>query len=274
MAIITLTTDFGLKDPFVAIIKASIYAELPEVKIVDISHEISPFNIHQAAYVLINSYKHFPKNTIHIIGVDAEQTPKKNHIIAKVNDHYFVGSNNGVLSLIAGETRLDEIIEVNFDRYHKAGLFPTNEVFVKIACHIARGGKIGILGRKIKAYHELSEIRPVIKNNTIITNVIYIDNFGNVVTNLKKEQFNDVGKGKKFEILLPRNYRFTQIYDRYSDIEKNDFGDPVHHGTGMVLFNSCSFLEIAVYKSNPDTVGGASTLFGLNYRDTVTVNFL
>lgn len=274
MAIITLTTDFGLKDHFVAVVKGAIYTELPEAKVVDITHQISPFNISQTAYILINSYKYFPEGTVHIIGVDTEENPQKKHIIAKVNNHYFVCSDNGVLSLIAQEIKPEIIIEINFDRFKEAGIFPTKDVFVKTACHIARGGQISILGRKVDRYNELSGMQPIVKDNSIIANIIYIDNFGNVVVNLKRERFHKIGKGRKFEILLPRSHKFTKIYERYSDIEGNDHGNTIHHGTGMALFNSSDFLEIAIYKSNLETVGGASTLFGLNYRDSITINFL
>ena len=90
MAIITLTTDFGLKDHFVAVLKGSIYSELPDAKIVDISHDIMPFNIQECAYILSNSYKSFPKGTIHIVGVDSEETPDNKHVVALVNGHYFM----------------------------------------------------------------------------------------------------------------------------------------------------------------------------------------
>ncbi|MFV0530632.1 MAG: S-adenosyl-l-methionine hydroxide adenosyltransferase family protein [Flavobacteriales bacterium] len=274
MAIITLTTDFGLKDHFVAVVKGAIYTELPEAKVVDITHLISPFNIYQTAYILNNSYKYFPKGSIHIIGVDAEENPNKKHIVAKVDDHYFICSDNGVLSLIAYEIKPELIIEINFERFQKAGIFPTKDIFVKTACHIARGGQIGILGRKIEKHNELSGLQPIVKKNSIIASVIYIDNFGNVVVNLKKKRFQKIGKGRKFEIWLPRSYKFMKIHDRYSDIEGNDYGNIIHHGTGMALFNSSGFLEIAIYKSNLQTVGGASTLLGLNYRDSITINFL
>jgi S-adenosyl-L-methionine hydrolase (adenosine-forming) len=95
MAIITLTTDFGLKDHFVAAVKGLIYSELPEVKIVDISHELAPFNIQECAYVLENAYRHFPKGTIHVIGMDSEPSADKKHIVVLLNGHYFVTAKHG-----------------------------------------------------------------------------------------------------------------------------------------------------------------------------------
>ena len=95
MAIITLTTDFGIKDHFVGALKGSIYKELADVKIVDISHGISPFNIQECAYILSNAYKSFPDGTIHIVGVDAEPTRENQHIAVFLDGHYFITANNG-----------------------------------------------------------------------------------------------------------------------------------------------------------------------------------
>ena len=96
MNFITLTTDFGYKDFSVAITKANIYNNIDNVIIVDISHQISPFNNTQAAYILKNSYKSFPEGTIHIIGVDSELTPENSHLAMSFNNHYFIGANNGI----------------------------------------------------------------------------------------------------------------------------------------------------------------------------------
>ena len=96
MAIITLTSDYGNKDYFSAAIKGAILSEATQVTIVDISHQVSPFNVQEAAYILKNAYHHFPKGTIHMIGIDTEATKTKNHIACKVNGHYFIGSDTGI----------------------------------------------------------------------------------------------------------------------------------------------------------------------------------
>ena len=101
MAIITLTTDFGEKDHFVGAVKGAIYSELENVKIVDISHSISPFNVPEAAYIIQNVYNSFPKGSIHLIGIDSELNQENKHIAVKLDDHYFICANNGImLSLI------------------------------------------------------------------------------------------------------------------------------------------------------------------------------
>jgi len=109
MSIITLTTDFGTKDHFVGSVKGTIYNELPDAKIVDISHHISPFNITETAYILKNAYKSFPDGSIHIIGVDSELNDENKHIALKLDNHYFICANNGVISLLANEIKPEKI---------------------------------------------------------------------------------------------------------------------------------------------------------------------
>ena len=113
MSIITLITDFGYKDQFVAQIKGEIYSNNPESQVVDISHNISPFNIMEAAYVLENSYKSFPENTIHIIDVDSEKNKEKKHIIVKLDNHYFITSDNGIMSILSQNINYQEIYEIS-----------------------------------------------------------------------------------------------------------------------------------------------------------------
>ena len=103
MNIVTLTTDFGTKDYFVSATKAAIFSEVKEVQIFDISHHISPYNVTEAAYVLKNAYKSFPKGTIHLIGVDSELTPENKHLAMLFDGHFFIGADNGIFSLIINE---------------------------------------------------------------------------------------------------------------------------------------------------------------------------
>ena len=276
MAIITLTTDFGHKDHFVGAIKGTIYHELSDAKIVDISHSISPFNIQECAYILKNSYKAFPQGTIHIVGVDSEPTVENKHIAVYVDGHYFISANNGVISLITTEIKPDKIVEIDIPNpVH--GSFPVLDVFVQVACHIARGGKLEVVGKSFKDLKLLKEFSPRVTNdgNSIVGSVIYIDNYGNVISNIQKSLFEAYRNGRNFEILA-RNKKINTIYNKYSEIidfsqDKNKRKGP---GDLLALFNSAGFIELAIYKSDLNTVGSASTLLGLDYRDTITINFL
>ena len=276
MAIITLTTDFGEKDHFAGAVKGAIYSELPEVRIVDISHSVSPFNIPEAAYIIQSVYHSFPKGTIHIIGIDSELNDENKHIAVKLDDHYFICANNGIMSMLCREMAPEKIVEINI---HDKILtkFPVLDVFVKVACHIARGGTLDVIGKAIDSIKPIKNISPYVNDEKtqIIGSIIYVDNYGNVVTNIKKKFFENIQKGREFEISA-RNYKFKTVYSKYSDIVNFEIPEEKRNdeGRGLVVFNSSGYLEIAVYKSNSATVGSASTLMGLNIMDTVTVNFL
>ena len=207
MTIVTLTTDFGHKDFSISVIKAALLQEIPNLKIVDISHEISPYNASETAYILKNAFRAFPKGSIHIIGVESEWTPENIHLVMEFEEHYFIGADNGILSMIKED-------------------------------------------------------------------FIYIDNYGNLVSNIKKDLFYEIGKSRNFTIYA-RSVKFKKIYKNYS--EAIDFSLPKgkreEDGKKLAIFNTSDHLELAVYKSNPLTIGGAGSLFGLDYRDPITVKF-
>ena len=276
MAIITLTTDFGEKDHFAGAIKGAIYSDQPDVRIVDISHSVSPFNIPEAAYIIQNAYASFPKGSIHIIGIDSELNKENKHIAIKLDDHYFICANNGILSMITSTIVPEKMVEINIHDTVKTS-FPVFDVFVKVACHIARGGTLEVIGKPIENIKPLTNLKPYVneEQSQIIGSVIYIDNYGNVITNIKQTFFETIQKGRQFEISA-RNYKFKKIATKYSDVVNFDLPENQRHsdGKGLVIFNSSNYLEIAMYKSNTLTVGGASSLMGLSFRDTITVNFI
>jgi len=274
-AIITLTTDFGEKDHFVGAVKGAIYSELDTIKIVDISHSISPFHITEAAYIIQNAYKNFPAGSIHIIGIDSELNAENKHIAVLLDGHYFICANNGIISMLTSEINPDKIVEINVHDKIESN-FPVLDVFVKVACHIARGGTLDVIGKSISDIKQITGIKPVInsENNQIIGTIIYIDNYGNVICNITKAIFDKIGKGRTFNISA-RTSNFSEVHNRYSDAI--NFETPKvrreEDGKKLALWNSSGYLEIAIYKSNPSTVGSASSLFGLKYRDTISVNF-
>ncbi|MEW7277418.1 SAM-dependent chlorinase/fluorinase [Aquimarina sp. 2201CG1-2-11] len=275
MPILTLTTDFGIKDHFVSAIKGAIYTELPDARVVDISHEISPFHITEAAYIIQNAYKNFPKGSIHIVGIDSELHPENKHIAVLLDGHYFICANNGLISLITSQFNPEKVVEINIHDTIVSN-FPVLDVFVAVACHIARGGTLEVIGKVISEIKTIKGITPIVNvgGTQIVGSIIYIDNYGNLITNITKKMFDEIGKGRKFKITA-RNAVFENVYLRYSDainftIEKSKREED---GKKLAIFNSSGYLELAIYKSNPKTVGGASSLFGLHFRDTVSVSF-
>lgn len=275
MPIITLTTDFGTKDHFVGAVKGAIYSELRDVKIVDITHQISPFSINEAAYILKNAYQNYPEGTIHIIGVDSEISIENKPIAIQLEKQFFICCDNGILSMITNEINPEKLVEITIPESNESKL-PILDIFIKVACHIARGGMLEVIGKKIDDVKKLYEIQPSVntEQNQIVGTVIYIDNFGNVVSNITKNIFNTIGKGREFEIIA-RSYNFTNVFSKYNEIV--DFSIPADKrqddGKRLAIFNSANYLEISLYRSNLNTVGGASSLLGLKYRDNITVRF-
>ncbi|MGB1137241.1 MAG: SAM hydrolase/SAM-dependent halogenase family protein [Flavobacteriaceae bacterium] len=275
MPIITLTTDFGEKDPYVGAVKGAVYSALEGVRIVDISHGISPFHIVEAAYVIQNAYRSFPKGSIHIIGVDGELTPENRHIAVKLDGHYFICANNGILALLSSSIKPEKVVEINIHD-HMESNFPVLDVFVAVACHIARGGTLEVIGKATDDLKQLKGIQPVVnvQQDQIIGTVIYIDNYGNVVINIQRSLYQEVAKGRD-PVIKVRHFSIKNIHERYSDAI--DFNVSVDRreeaGKELAIWNSSGFLELAIYKSNPTSVGSAASLFGLEYRDSITINF-
>lgn len=178
--------------------------------------------------------------------------------------------------MICSEIASEKIVEINIHEKIQSS-FPVLDVFVQVACHIARGGTLDVIGKNISEIKPIKNITPFVNEDKtqIIGNVIYIDNYGNVVTNIKRSFFEAVQKGRPFEISA-RNYTFKKIYQKYSDIVNFEIPENKRHDEGrkLVVFNSGNFLEIAVYKSNSATVGSASTLLGLGIMDAVSIKFI
>lgn len=279
MSIITLTTDYGLKDHFAGALKGKILTEYVQAQIIDISHDIDPFNTNEASYIIGAAYSSFPKGTVHLIGVDAERNKENQHIAMQWNDHFFICADNGTLGMLIQKILPQKIVSINIhDR------LPENatdlDVLVKVACHIAKGGQLNVIGKEITEIKKPLELLPVVSANTLKGYAIYIDHFGNVVTNITRKIFNDAAKGRAYEIILNEKLKndkknIKQIREKYSDIATvARFPIKDYEGTKLAIFNEAGYLEIALFRSNPERMGAASTLLGVGYRDEITINFI
>ena len=271
MPIITLTTDFGLKDAYVAALKAQLFQQLEAPQIVDISHGIDPFHIGQAAYVVRSVYLDFPEKSIHFIGVDFNQTPEQELIIALLNNHYFVCTDNGFLSLLEPEFHPSQCIKINLPQHS-----PLEKAIEAIA-HLHRGGALSVIGTPINTLNERTQHMPRVnpQQTEIQGYVLHIDRYGNVITNITKKLFDRIGNKRPF-IIHARNHTFEQVYNDYHEVIRYDLPkeNREEDGKKLALFNSQGHLELAIYKGNPNYGGGASTLFGLSYLDPIRVAFI
>lgn len=256
MSIITLTTDLGLKDYYVSAIKGAIFSQLPNIQVVDISHQIPSYNIQDAAFVLKNAFAYFPSGTIHIIAVKDEYSINTPHVIVQANNHFFISADNGVFSLLLDEAP-QKIIEIPLNSSNEHPTFPAKDVFVKAACDIAKGNPIDNLGKTKTALLQRIPFRAANTDSMIKGSVTYIDSYGNVITNISEKLFNQIGKGRSFSIEFARN-EITKLSKSYNDEREGDI---------LALFNTSEMLEIAM---NNDK---ASSMLNLKLNDSITIHF-
>jgi len=257
MAIITLTTDLGDKDIYQAALKGSILKLLPSVNIVDITNSVAAFNTQQAAFILKNSFYYFPVNTVHLIGIDTVNSHETRYLALKYKNHYFVGADNGIFSLMFNELP-EEIVELNLIQDFKFLHFPLADVFVKAACHIAAGGKLADIGFPVDYIEKKMNLQPVIEKNLIKGLVIYIDSFQNVITNITKSFFDEVQQNRRFKLSFKRNETINQLSWQYNEVPE---------GEKLCLFGISDHLEIAINKGN------AAGLLGLTLGDSIVIDF-
>ena len=176
MSIITLTTDYGLKDHFVGALKGKIVSQLPDANMIDISHDVDPFNVAQTSYLIEASYASFPKGTVHLIGVDAEINNQNQHIAMQWNDHFFIAADNGILSILTQKITPEKIYAVNIhDRLH---LEATDmDVLVTVATHLAKGGLPNVIGKEIFALKDVTQLHPRVENNSTIKGCVIYRNW-------------------------------------------------------------------------------------------------
>ena len=258
MAIITLTTDLGIRDNYVASLKASILTQNKDVNIIDISHNVECFNINQATHVLKTCFKNFPKNTVHIITVDDELNSKNEHLLAFYNQQYFLCADNGFFNLFFDVFRPDKLFQNTVDQKSDILTFASREILSIAACHLSRGWTPEIIGKEINNYNfDSTSIKPVIDKNSIRCTVIYIDNYGNVVTNIQKKLFQNTVGDKKFKIFHGSDTdsinKISQVYNDVSIAEK------------LAIFEMKDYLQIAINKGN------ASSLLGLKVFDIIRI---
>jgi S-adenosyl-L-methionine hydrolase (adenosine-forming) len=259
MPIITLTSDWGLKDHYLGAVKGAIYRQFPEAQIIDICHSIPAFDLNQAAFIIRNFYKNFPPGTIHILGINTEASIESPHTLVIHDGHYFIGADNGIFSLIFDEPPA-QVIELDVLQDSDYFTFSTRDVFVKVACHIAQGKSLDQLGKPKKSINQKMSFKPVIDGNLIKGKVIYIDNYENVFTNITQPFFQGVIKGKKFVIMFrSASYRITTISKSYKDVVEGEM---------LALFSSSGHLEIAINQ------GKASSLLGLKIDQPILIELL
>lgn len=240
--IITLLTDFGTKDGFVGTMKGVILSINPKVELVDLTHEISPHNILEASIALRTSYHFFPRGTIHLVVVDPGVGSQRRSILVETEKYYFIGPDNGILSFALENEEIKKIIELSNKKYFLRDIsntFHGRDIFAPVAAYLARGTNIKRFGQQTKEYKKFTLLTPRIHPGGVIGKVIYVDHFGNLVTN--------IGAGLALKLAQKRvlikinNRKIERINKSYADTKPGEL-------TAVIGSNDC--LEIAVNQGN------------------------
>lgn len=241
-AVITLTTDFGLADPFVGIMKGVILNLAPSARIIDITHQIEPQNIMQAALALESAHGYFPKNTVHLVVVDPGVGSKRRPITVKTKSATFVGPDNGVLtSVMVPSSRVYELTHRKYFLDAPSSTFHGRDVFAPASAWIARGTPLSKMGRKINDPHVLEFPQPTIHKNTITGEIIYIDRFGNCISNISSELLNATFELNDPLTLKIGKIRIHDFASHYSQCKPKQVG---------CLISSCGKVEIFYREGN------------------------
>lgn len=254
--IITLTTDFGYKDPFISEMKGVILSINPYVSIVDITHEIEPFNIVEAAFVIGSSHRYFPSGTIHVVVIDPGVGSDRRSLIIETSGHLFVGPDNGVFSHILPEASSFDCFEISNDKYVIRGESPTfqgRDVFAPAASWLSRGVRLSEFGPRILAPKTIRVPGPKITEGVVTGEVLYIDRFGNAITNITEKDLAPIGIDHRIEI---KGYSVSPV-TYYAQAASGGFNS---------LVNSSGYLEMFSYREN------AARLFGISKGDLVVVS--
>jgi len=246
----------GTAGYYVGSIKAAILSELADAVIVDISHDVKPFHISAAAFIIRNVYKNFPQGSIHLVSVDALNNQSSRFIALLADGHYFIGADNGLFSL-AIDKQPDKVVEINIPSNSVQETFPARDIFAKVACHIAKGGRLEDVGKESTNYLRPTAWQPTYDANSLTASVLYVDNYGNCICNLDRALFQQVIGTKSFLINI-KGYEIENISATY-----NEKGS----GEIVALFSSTGLLELAM------SHGNLSEILGLKEGDMIKIAF-
>jgi hypothetical protein len=247
LPLLTLTSDIGQQDYLVGAVKAQLLQVNPEFDIIDISHQIPPFNYPQAAYICRSAIRNFPPFTYHLILVNLFEDKPDRLLLAYHKDQYFLCADNGLLTMIL-EEKPELVIGIPLEKRAVKNTIHCATMMGKTVNQLVNGESIKNIGDPDIKYNEKNHLRPLLDNNWIEGQIIFIDNFENVIVNITREQFEEQRKGRSFRIVFKRDEMIDRLSESYAD---------VNEGEKLALFNSAGYLEIAINKGN------AAGLFGL-----------
>ena len=252
MAIISLLTDSGDTDHYAGAIKARIISINPAATIIDISHSIEPCDIAHGAYVLKSVFRDFPTGTVHLVGVDSTGNRDDQYLAIQLEDHFFVGIDNGFFGLISDQPH-QQVVQLE----PGDTTFAEKDILAPAAARLATGAALETIGKPVDSFRKMINRQVKATRKIIAGHVIRVDNFGNLITNIAKTDFDILTKGRNYTITFGGE-KFRKVHTNYFQTEQGDC---------FLIFNSLGFLEIGIY------MGIASELLGLQYDSPINVTF-
>ena len=262
MAVITLLSDFGLKDPYVAEMKAVILSICSEAHIVDISHEIEKFDIRMGAFTLASAEPYFHKGAVHVAVVDPGVGTKRRPLIVEAKRGFYVGPDNGLLMLSARREGIRHVYNISNPQYMRPEVsrtFHGRDIFAPAAAHLAEGRAPSEFGTEIHDYVLPKFAHPQLKKREFLGEVLHIDGFGNIITNISERDLEKIGAREG--CLLHVKFK-----DKVLDLKLCSAYGAVSAGRALAIIGSSDFLEISVNQAN------ASQIFGVKIGDSVGIS--
>lgn len=254
MAIITLTTDFGTKDYFLPAIKGAILSAAPQARLIDITHEIAPYDIVQAAFIFKNCWRRFPKGSIHLVSVNNYYSKDSRFIAFEQEGHFFIGPDNGLFSLVF-ESNPAPVFMLPMPEELP---IPIQDLYAQTIGHLAKSQPLEDYGISIPALNQRITFHPVTSAHQIKGSIIYIDHYENAITNISATLFDRIGQKRPFALFFKRHDPIERLSIDFHEVP---IGEP------LCRINSVGFLEIAI------NMGKAASLLGLHEGDGIQIDF-
>ena len=255
MSLITFTSDFGTSDHYVAAVKAKMFSINPSAQIIDISHDINPFDLPHMAFTLQSVFKDFPENTVHLVGINNHTEDGNSYLITFLEGHTFLIPDNGIIGLISSQAP-DQVIKIGMESLIDTN-FPAKDVLASIAVQLANGKPATTFGELTDKFKSMRGRQVKATKKEIAGHVIRVDHYGNLITNIRKTDFDILSKDKKYVVHFGKE-RAGQIHYQYRDVEPGDV---------FFIFNDRGLLEIGINQ------GSASQLLGLVFDSPIQIQF-
>jgi len=244
--IITLITDFGTEAGYLGAVKGVILKINPDLQVIDISHDLRPFDVWEGAFVLKNSYRFFPKDTIHMAVVDPGVGSKRKALLIISENYSFVGPDNGIFSFVYEDEKILKMINVNNSEYllGKSSTFHARDIFAPVAAYLSLGVKPEEFGSAAKECLKLKIPSPKIENNLIAGEILWVDRFGNLITNLDYNLVKKIMSKKDFRIVIGKKI-IKRISNSYYEGKEKEI---------LALLGSSGYLEVSANQENAEEI--------------------